>query len=136
MDTSELPSNLDPQVPLALDGVSFLSVLDEPSAPNDPSLHEVLFAEGFAPGGEDDSLMDEITIRNADYKLVYDVLADQPITFFKYDHIDGSLREAPQGSLPPVVPPAAQADQDNYNDLMAQWPAMLGDLVYDSAEWP
>jgi arylsulfatase A-like enzyme len=136
VDTSELPSNLDPQIPLALDGVSFLSVLDEPTAPNDPNLHEVLYAEEFLPGGADSSGRDEITIRNADYKLVYDVSNDLPVTFFRYDHVDGRVTEAPPGSLPPTIPPAAQADLDNYNDLMAQWPGILAGLAYDSAEWP
>jgi len=132
VETTELLSHLSTTVPLALDGVSFLSAWSEPTT--SAGLRETMYSEEFSPGGNNYGIEDTVTVRNADYQLIYDELNDVPIAFFKYE-ADGSQSEPDGGNMPPSVPPADQADLDAYDDLLAERVAIGAGLVYDSAEW-
>ncbi|MEQ1508303.1 MAG: hypothetical protein ABMB14_39090, partial [Myxococcota bacterium] len=89
VDLSTLPSPLAPDRPLALDGVSLLPLLAEPTH---PAPRDTLYSERFAPRGGGPFTCDLRTIRDRTHKLVVDALSGAEAL---YAYTDGALDEGP-----------------------------------------
>ena len=142
---TDLRSPLDPQVPLEIDGISLLPVLADPSA----QVHDVLYTERFAPGGDAPTVYDRRAVRNDRYKLVYDAIDDRE-QFFEY--IPGAIDEGPDLIACGMMTPALEAarvllrarmdamvvampmDTAPYVDDLENW--QLGEQLYDESPAP
>ncbi|MEQ1506828.1 MAG: sulfatase-like hydrolase/transferase [Myxococcota bacterium] len=121
-DLGVLPSVLDPDQPLGLDGVSLLPVLADPTRPAD---RDVLYAELIAPSGPGPYLLDVRAVRDDRYKLVYDAINDRE-QFFAY--ADGAVDEGPD-LLPCGLTDEAFAAYDRLHQAMDD---QLAGLAFDS----
>jgi arylsulfatase A-like enzyme len=79
-DVSGLTSVLDDAIPLAIDGESLMPLLADPTL---KTARDVLYAERFSPLGPGPYHLDLRAVRDDQYKLVYDAVADVE-QFFEY----------------------------------------------------
>ncbi len=80
VDLSTLPSVLDPEVPLAIDGESLLPIFADPSLPTSRSF---MYTETFYPAGPGPYTEDMQAVRDERFKLIRDAVKGRE-QFFEY----------------------------------------------------
>lgn len=128
-----LHAALDPGQPMAIDGLSLLPVLANPTVP----VHDLLYTERFTPGGSGPYLYDRRAIRDGRYKLVYDAIVDRE-QFFEY--LPGAVDEGPDlivcgGGLTPEQDAARLALRAQLDARVASMPMDTSPYVDDPYNW-
>jgi arylsulfatase A-like enzyme len=126
VDLAAFPGVLDPGTRLALDSVSLMPYLTDPSAPGQ---RDTITSEIFAEEGPPPYLFkDRIAIRDAQFKLIRDRIHGVD-AFFAY--APGQIDEGPD-----LLPCGLTVDQQAaYDALSSALEAQLADRVWDESTW-
>ncbi len=128
-----LPGVVDRQAPLTIDGQSLLPVLADPTTP----VHDVLYAERFAPGGAGPYDYDRRAVRDERYKLVYDAIDGREQLF---EYVPGAIDEGPDllacgGTLTAEQEAARLRLRARMEGLVAEMPFDASPYLPDPTGW-